>query len=114
MNANWISDGTPVPEDGGLPQGTAALLPPPVGREWQIGRFTFARAPRQGRWSCQVSDRGGCGYRTPFGAYFAVRRMSRKPQVTVHVNSGPASIADLAATLNREALRWSRRDGRYA
>lgn len=84
--ACWISDGTPVPP--------VPLRPPHPGREWRLGRWRLARAPRLGRWSCSVqggmtpdgegrltlSGRscGIAGARTPVGALFAVLRMLRE------------------------------------
>lgn len=69
MPANWISDGSDVPVQ--LQVSSAPC------REWQLGRFTFRRARRRGLWTCQVSDRGAGAYRTPLGAFLAVRRMHR-------------------------------------
>lgn len=72
MAANWISGGTELPE-GSVPLQVASM---PY-REWRLGRFTFRRARRRGLWTCEVSDRGAAAYRTPFGAFLAVRRMLR-------------------------------------
>ena len=74
MAANFIYDSsTPLPE--GV---TALAVSASPCKEWRIGSFTFRRGRRQGRWTCQVSDRGAAGYRTPFGAFFAVKRMLRQ------------------------------------
>lgn len=74
MAAHWISyDGS------GLLEGSVPLkIAGPPAREFRTGRFTFRRARRSGRWGCQVSDRGATQYRTPFGAFRAVRRMLRE------------------------------------
>ena len=72
--ANFIYDsGAPLPE--GV---TALAISAPPCREWRAGQFTFRRSRRQGRWTCQVPDRGAAGYRTPLGAFLAVRRMLRQ------------------------------------
>jgi hypothetical protein len=74
LAANFIHDSsTPLPE--GV---TALAVSAPPCKEWQAGRFTFRRARRQGRWTCQVSGRGAAGYRTPFGAFLTVKRMLRQ------------------------------------
>jgi hypothetical protein len=86
--AQWISDGSEVPE------GSVALKPPPARREWRFGRFELAQAPRAGRWSCAVQGEmtpgsdgrltmtgravGIAGARTPLGALLAVLRMLRQ------------------------------------
>jgi hypothetical protein len=88
MAAQWISDGTEVPE------GAVALKPPPRGRVWRFAGLELARAPRRGRWSCQTTGDpsvrsdglvmagtlpavGVAGARTPFGAILPVLRMVR-------------------------------------
>jgi hypothetical protein len=64
-----------IPGGSGLPEGATALAAAPVPyREWHIGRYGFRRARRQGLWTCQVTDAGAIGYRTPLGAFLAARR----------------------------------------
>lgn len=97
ITAHWISDGSEVPE------GSVGLLPPPRGREWRIGRYTFRRAPRAGRWSCEVSNAGAAQYRTPFGAFLTARRAARssRHQVTVNVAGTVTGERDLAGMIQR-------------
>lgn len=71
MTAQWISSGEPAP--------LVSLEPADDdgSREWHVGRFTFRRYPRPGRWSCEATAGsvplcGAAGFRTPFGAFAAV------------------------------------------
>ena len=44
-------------------------------RMFRIGRYAFSLGVM--RWECTDGMRGVCGYRTPIGAYIALRRWQR-------------------------------------
>jgi len=50
---------------------------------WQVGRWRFERWPRRvtggrGRWGCSNGSLGVANYRTPLGAWLALRRWARQ------------------------------------
>ena len=50
------------------------------GRAWQLGRYRLELVPwrRVGwRWACEADGIGVGGYRTPWGAWWSLRRWER-------------------------------------